>query len=44
LSKDYDDKREFNLFISLRELLQNALDEEEMVTVKPHAQLEQDSL
>jgi hypothetical protein len=44
LSKDYVEKREFNLFISLRELLQNALDEEEMVTGKPYAQLEQDSL
>ncbi|MDI6890280.1 MAG: hypothetical protein QMC83_04985 [Thermodesulfovibrionales bacterium] len=44
LSKDYIDKRGFNLFISLRELLQNALDEEEMVTGKPYAQLEQDSL
>ena len=28
LSKDYVDKREFSLFISIRELLQNALDEE----------------
>ncbi len=30
LSKDYVDKREFNLFVSIRELLQNALDEEEV--------------
>lgn len=42
LSKDYVDKREFNLFISLRELIQNALDEEELVTGQPHVQFEQD--
>jgi hypothetical protein len=42
LSKDYVDKRDFNLFISLRELVQNALDEEELVTGKPHVQFEQD--
>jgi hypothetical protein len=42
LSKDYVDKREFNLFVSLRELIQNALDEEELVTGKPHVQFEQD--
>jgi hypothetical protein len=44
LSKDYVDKREFNLFISLRELLQNALDEEESISGKPDAQIGQDSL
>jgi len=43
LSKDYVDKREFNLFISLRELLQNALDEEELVRGQPHVQFEQNS-
>jgi hypothetical protein len=42
LSKDYVDKREFNLFVSLRELIQNALDEEELVTGQPHVQFEQD--
>jgi hypothetical protein len=42
LSKDYVDKRDFNLFISLRELIQNALDEEELVMWKPHVQFEQD--
>jgi len=42
LSKDYVDKREFNLFVSLRELIQNALDEEELVTGKPQVQFEQD--
>ncbi|MGB9715764.1 MAG: hypothetical protein ACPL1G_05095 [Thermodesulfovibrionales bacterium] len=42
LSKDYVDKRDFNLFISLRELIQNALDEEELVMGKPHVQFEQD--
>jgi hypothetical protein len=42
LSKEYVDKREFNLFISLRELIQNALDEEELVTGQPHVQFEQD--
>jgi len=42
LSKDYIDKRGFNLFISLRELFQNALDEEELVMGQPHVQFEQD--
>jgi hypothetical protein len=42
LSKDYIDKREFNLFISLRELIQNAFDEEELVGGRPHVQFEQD--
>lgn len=42
LSKDYVDKREFNIFISLRELIQNALDEEELVAGKPRVQLKQD--
>jgi hypothetical protein len=44
LSKDYVDKREFNLFISMRELLQNALDEEELVSGRPDVQLGQDGL
>jgi hypothetical protein len=44
LSKDYIDKREFNLFISLRELIQNALDEEELISGRPDAQIGQDSL
>ena len=43
LSKDYVDKREFNLFISLRELLQNALDEEELVRGQPDVQFQQDT-
>ena len=43
LSKDYVDKREFNLFVSIRELLQNALDEEEVITGRPNIQLEQDA-
>src|SRR4030042_1505845 len=43
LSKDYAEKREFNLFISVRELIQNALDEEELVMGKPHVQFEQDA-
>ena len=42
LSKDYIDKREFNLFLSLRELIQNALDEEELVRGQPRVQFEQD--
>ncbi len=43
LSKDYVDKREFSLFISIRELLQNALDEEEMVRGRPDVLIEQDA-
>jgi hypothetical protein len=43
LSKDYVDKREFSLFISMRELLQNALDEEEMVRGQPDVRIEQDT-
>jgi len=43
LSKDYVDKREFNLFISIRELLQNALDEEEVAAGDTHVQIEQDT-
>jgi len=43
LSKDYVDKREFNLFISIRELIQNALDEEELISGRPDIQIEQDS-
>jgi hypothetical protein len=42
LSKDYVEKREFNLFISVRELIQNALDEEELVSGRPRVQFEQD--
>lgn len=41
LSKDYVDKREFNIFISLRELLQNALDEEELLLGQPYVNFEQ---
>lgn len=44
LSKDYVEKREFNLFISIRELLQNALDEEEFISGRPDAQFWQDTL
>ncbi len=43
LSKDYVDKREFSVFVSIRELLQNALDEEEVITGRPDVQLEQDT-
>ncbi|MBE0425891.1 MAG: hypothetical protein IBX72_04490 [Nitrospirae bacterium] len=43
LSKEYVDKREFNLFISIRELIQNALDEEELLSGRPEVQFEQDS-
>jgi hypothetical protein len=42
LSKDYVDKREFNLFISIRELIQNALDEVELISGRPDVQIEQD--
>jgi hypothetical protein len=42
LSKDYVDKREFNLFTSIRELIQNALDEEELISGRPDVQIEQD--
>jgi len=42
LSKDYIEKRGFNLFISVRELIQNALDEEELVGGRPLVQFEQD--
>ncbi len=42
LSKDYVDKREFSLFISIRELLQNALDEEERTNGRPDVRIEQD--
>lgn len=42
LSKDYVDKREFNLFVSIRELIQNALDEEELVTGHPYVEFKQD--
>lgn len=43
LSKDYVEKREFNLFISVRELIQNALDEEELMSGEPRIQFEQDA-
>lgn len=43
LSKDYVEKREFNLFISIRELLQNALDEEERINGRPDVRIEQDT-
>jgi hypothetical protein len=43
LSKDYVDKREFSLFISIRELLQNALDEEERINGRPDIRIEQDT-
>ena len=43
LSKDYVEKREFNLFISIRELLQNALDEEERINGRPDIRIEQDT-
>jgi hypothetical protein len=43
LSKDYVDKREFSLFISIRELLQNALDEEERINGRPDVRIEQDT-
>ena len=44
LSKDYVDKREFSLFISIRELLQNALDEEELVEGRADVRVEHDAL
>ncbi len=44
LSKEYVDKREFDLFISIRELLQNALDEEELTTGDTQVQIEEDKL
>jgi len=43
LSKDYVDKREFSLFIAIRELLQNALDEEELVRGRADVRIEQDT-
>jgi hypothetical protein len=43
LSKDYVDKREFSLLISIRELLQNALDEEERINGRPDIRIEQDT-
>jgi hypothetical protein len=43
LSKDYVDKREFSLFIAIRELLQNALDEEELVRGRADVRIEQDA-
>jgi hypothetical protein len=43
LSKEYVEKRGFNLFVSIRELLQNALDEEEMISGLPDVQLDQDT-
>jgi hypothetical protein len=43
LSKDYVDKREFSLFVSIRELLQNALDEEERINGRPDVRVEQDT-
>jgi hypothetical protein len=42
LSKNYVEKREFNLFISIRELLQNALDEEERMRGRADVQIEPD--
>jgi len=42
LSKDYVEKREFSVFISIRELLQNALDEEERINGRPDVRIEQD--
>ena len=44
LSKDYVEKREFSPFISIRELLQNALDEEEMVEGRADVLIEHDAL
>jgi len=44
LSQEYVDKREFDLFVSIRELLQNALDEEELTTGDTQVQIEVDDL
>jgi len=44
LSREYVDKREFDLFVSIRELLQNALDEEELTTGDTQVQIEVDNL
>ena len=42
LSKEYIDKRSFNQMISIRELLQNALDEAELTSGKPDANVSKD--
>ena len=44
LTKDYVEKRDFNHTISLKELLQNALDEQELVIGKPEIQIDKDEL
>jgi hypothetical protein len=44
LSKEYVDKREFDLFVSMRELLQNALDEEELTSGDTQVKIEVDDL
>jgi len=42
LTRDYVERREFNSTISLKELLQNALDEQELVSGSPDIQIERD--
>ncbi len=44
LTKDYVERRDFNHTISLKELLQNALDEQELVIGKPEIQIDKDEL
>lgn len=44
LTKDYIEKREFNLMVSLKELLQNALDEQEFVSGNPEIKIDKDKL
>ncbi len=44
ITKDYIEKRGFDVFKSLRELVQNALDEVELVTGKPEVNIKKDSI
>ncbi|MEW6418597.1 MAG: hypothetical protein AB1480_10810 [Nitrospirota bacterium] len=44
ITKDYIEKRGFDTFKSLRELVQNALDEAELITGKPEVNIKKDSM
>ena len=44
ITKDYIEKRGFDVFKSLRELIQNALDEVELTTGKPEVDIKKDGL
>lgn len=44
LTKDYIERRDFNHTISLKELLQNALDEQELISGKPEIKIDKDEL